>query len=477
MRRAALLACLCATAAAPAAAADPFAQESLMGDIAAYVERGPEHHRTASAADAATRAWLVAELSAAGLAVGEDAYRFLRFTPHRVGLDVEGVDEPEIAPYFYSGTTGPAGRTAALVDVGLGTAADVARSDVSGKIAVVRITYVRGAVDQTFDGAFAALSQAGAAAVIGVTNGPADLPVNRNVDSRLGMRSLPTVFVGKETGRQVLAAAQAGRGATVVLDADAAPSCARNVYSVLEGSDPARVVVVGTPITGWDSAASERGSGVASLLAIARHFAALPREQRPATLVFVFTSGHEIGFLGLPVFIRAHPDWFAGAAAYVHLGASLAARDWLDTGLGPVQPLPTGEPLRALYVSENPLLQSVAAQAFARAQPLGNTPPRALNPGEQAYAYRAGVPIVSSSGPGYWFHTSGDSLAAVEPGLLQGMALSFRDATAGVAASAPGSIRAANAAAALGTTPPTSAPPAGAGPHEPEPLTTCEELR
>jgi hypothetical protein len=94
---------------------------------------------------------------------------------------------------------------------------------------------------------------------------------------------------------------------------------------------------------------------------------------------------------------------------------------------------------------------------------MGNTPPRALNPGEQVYAYRAGVPIVSSSGPGYWFHTSGDSVAAVEPVLLEAMALSFRDAVSGVAATPAGSIRAANAVAANGSTPPN------------EPVESCGE--
>ena len=298
------------------------------------------------------------------------------------------------------------GITAQLVYAGLGNAQEDSRAGVAGKLEVIDVPMADDVASPTLDQAFTAAQAAGAAGLIAVTQGPQDYPVQEDIDSRQGVQKLPTLFVGKGTGAGVINAAMAGEQATLTLTAAVGPGCDTDVYAVLPGLDPAHYVIVGTPTSGFDAAATERGSGVAILLGLARHYAALPISSRPFTIVFVATSGHEIGFLGLPLFMQEHPAWFAAAQAYVHLGASIAAAQLAEAPDGSVLTAPSGDLTRLFYVSENPLLLGGVQEAFgATASFTGSSSPAVRNVGEQAYPYHAGVPIVSISGSSYYFHT------------------------------------------------------------------------
>src|SRR5947209_2290619 len=387
--------------------ADPLSADALMADVQTYAGLAPDHV-SGTTDSGATQAWLKDQLHAAGLVTGTDAYRFFRFVPEQVRLAISGVPVPSVVARFYSGTTPAGGLSRTLVYAQNGTAQSYSSAGAAGKIAVVDAEQADGvapAQDSAVDNAKAA----GAAALVVVTEGPEDYPVQEDIDSRSGMLGMPVVFVGKRTGAQVIAAAKAGEHANLELQADVGEGCDTNTYAVLPGADPGRYVVVGTPTSGFVPAASERGAGVAVLLGLARHYAAIPRAQRPDTLVFVGTTGHEDGYLGLPTFMRAHPQWFANADAYVHLGASLAAEAIAEGPTGTIVRTPAGDPTRLLYTSENPLLQAIAQKAFgADGAQIGSSSPGVRNVGEQVYAYHAGVPIVSASGGSYYFPTYDD---------------------------------------------------------------------
>jgi len=432
--RAVLAALLGSLALAAPASAD------LMADVRHYAALGPVNHLTGSASDARTLTWIRDELRRAGLTTGEDGYTFYAFRVRKATLRIDG-KSLLVAPYLYSGVTGPGGRTAPLVDAGYGTSC----SGCEGRIAVVRVKHgPSNSVNVNLNRASTTMEGAGAVGMIAVTDGPEDLPVNEDVDSRAGTRRLPTLFVGAQTGQRAIDAAAAGKSATLVLDAETGRRCTANVWGSLPGADPSRTIVIGTPTGAFTPSASERGSGVAVLLARARHYAALPRAQRPLSLLFAALSGHELGYLGLPMLMQTRQKAFASADAYVHLGASLgAAFQSAQTGR-----TTQGDPTRALYISENALLQAGTAPAFAGAQPIGSVPPGVLDPGEQGYAYHEGIPIVASSGASYYFHTAGDTVQAVEPSLLAGMAQGFQGSIDWIASLPPGALLAANGAAA-----------------------------
>jgi hypothetical protein len=417
----------------------------MMADVHAYAALAPDH-LTGTVDAGATEAWVSNQLKSAGLDTGTDAYSYFRFLPQHVALTVDGAPVHSVVARFYSGTTPPAGITSELVDAGDGSTTEFGQVNASGHIAVIDAPTVDTALEPTLDSAVAAAKAAGAAALIAVTEGPEDYPVQEDIDSRAGLLGMPVVFIGKRSGAAVITAAKAGKSAKLILTADVGTGCDANVYGVLPGRDTRRDIVVGTPISAFTPAASEHGAGAAALIALARHYAALPLSQRPETLIFVAFSGHEDGFLGLPTLMQQHPDWFAHADAYIHLGASIAARLIVEDPSGTIRRPPLDDPSRLLYVSENPVLQAIAQRAFAGTG-IGSAAPGVKDVGEQTYAYHAGIPIVAISGGSDYFHTAGDRPNGVDPAELAKVAAAYAGTIDAIASEPPGVIAAANALA------------------------------
>src|SRR6185369_16370158 len=83
-------------------------------------------------------------------------------------------------------------------------------------------------------------------------------------------------------------------------------------------------LVISTPVTSWFTSTCERGPGIAGFLAMAR----LAKETfAQHDLVFVATSGHEIGHGGMEHFMRDGAPSPAATAMWAHFGASLACAD------------------------------------------------------------------------------------------------------------------------------------------------------
>ncbi len=127
--------------------------------------------------------------------------------------------------------------------------------------------------------------------------------------------------------------------------------------------------------------------------------------------MFVFSGGHEVGFLGLQRYIDAHPALIASTYSYVHLGAAIAGSYYYEQADGHIASAPIADPARTLFVSENPLLQRLvsARQLSSGLIPAQTMLPSILNPGEQRRMYAHGVPIVSISGTTLYFHTDADT--------------------------------------------------------------------
>lgn len=451
---------------------NPLGASALMQDVVAYAALGHDH-LTGTTNAVATERWIREQLAAAGLATGKEAYEFLRFIPRRVSLSVEGVPVDSVAVRLYSGTTAREGLTGALAWAETGTSRELASA--AGKIAVVEAPSVDTATAPTLDEAVKNAKAAHAEALIAVSDGPEDYPVQEDIDSRAGTLGMPVLFVGKRSGANVIADAKRAATATMTITAVTGWGCDNNVYGVLPGEDSSRDIVIGTPSSAFDPAASERGAGVAAFLGLARYFASLPISERPETLIFAATTGHEVGFLGLPTFMKAHPEWFANADAYVHLGASIAARLITEASDGTVATSPLDDPTRLQYNSENPILQSIAQDAFAGTG-IASASPGVKNVGEQVYAYHAGIPIVSVSGGSFYFHTGGDEPTGVDPVAEEGVAAAYRSAIAQIAALPAGTIKAANGLAEeLGArqTPTSSGGGTPKAADEPVPVAEC----
>jgi len=409
-------------------------------------------HRTGTAGNTTTASWLAAQFQAFGIATGTESFAFPQFVPRTTNLAV-GAFSPPTFPLYYYGRTGPDGVTAPLVDVGLGTPVDIALHPVAGKIALVEVPMPLPGAAPTLARALTAVAEAGAVAVIAATDAPLDAISVPDVDARAGFCSLPTLLVGRHDGEELRR--HAGESATVILEADyrdgeeATVGAADNVLGVIPGTSD-DVLVIGTPITGWFSAAVERGAGIGTLVTLARHFAeTYAAAPPPQTILFVGTSGHEVGFLGLEKLLDAHPDLTPRISAYLHLGAGIGAKNYLAVG---DQVIETGiaEPLRLLTVSENPIL---APLAWGMAAANGVVPmlpvPEGLGAaGEEVFMYVKGVPVVALKSIFLWIHTPLDLPDGTSAALLDPVVRMYRGLAEELLSLEPATIREANPVAA-----------------------------
>jgi hypothetical protein len=166
-----------------------------------------------------------------------------------------------------------------------------------------------------------------------------------------------------------------------------------NIVAELQGADPTLPpLVVMTPRSGWYWCGSERGGGIACWLEIMRGLQTL-RTKRP--VLFVASSGHELGHLGIDAFIGRRTGVVKNATGWVHLGANIGAATDLRNNL--------------LQASDDELdavlsgaMKSVGLEVARRA-------PRGRVPGGEAEAvHRGGGRYVSVIGGNALFHHIND---------------------------------------------------------------------
>ena len=308
----------------PPAAEDPLSAASLMKTIAAYSSR-PDH-LSGTAAGAAALDEFSAALAASGLRLGEQAFTYPRFIPTDVALTAGATSVPRaaLAPFLYSGTTGAGGVTAPLFDGGSGS---FDKTQVKDKIVVVSIAYEHNSKAVGINPAIEAAVEGEAAGLVDVTQTVGDYPKWEDTNARNGTGPLPVVMVGKRSGAAAIAAAKASETGTLTLAADTAgTSCERDVWGELEGADPSRRVIIGTPATSFTPSATEHGSRGGDHPGPGPPLRGAAESQRPETLVFMALGGHEIGWLGLQALLASPQAGFLKEAdAYVHLGSALGA--------------------------------------------------------------------------------------------------------------------------------------------------------
>jgi hypothetical protein len=99
---------------------------------------------------------------------------------------------------------------------------------------------------------------------------------------------VPAIYVGADEGARLEQLAKTAAPASVTIDAQDVDSPTRTIVATLPGVSDERMVVE----SHTDGMNAIWDNGPIAILALARHFAALPRECRPRTLQFVFTTGH-----------------------------------------------------------------------------------------------------------------------------------------------------------------------------------------
>jgi len=273
--------------------------------ISDYEAQG--YHRTATAVDEESGRWLADQVHKAGLAASLEP-----FPVNRVDLQscactvanrrIEGI------PLFDANFTpaeGIRGRLGALdSDAEIGWAIVPTRRDSPDPFDQERRANRHGAI-------------------IAVTKGNSPGLCPRNADSFLKSFGPPVLQVSSVEKQWLEGHARRGSEVRVVAHVTRTKAMALNVTAELKGTDSMLPpVVVMTPRSGWYWCGSERGAGIACWLEIIRGMAT---SRTRHSVLFVASSGHELGHLGIDAFIARRAGIVKNALAWLHLGANIGA--------------------------------------------------------------------------------------------------------------------------------------------------------
>ena len=347
--------------------------------IRAYEDQG--YHRTGTAVDRSSAEWLANEIRQLGLAPALEEFPLSRVDPVSASLVVDG-RTIEGLPLFDGGFTCAAGISGSLgalnSDAPIGLCDSPPNAQEAGALGDAR-------------------RQNRHQAIVVVTRGARPGFCPSNADSFLHPFGPPVLQVASDEAAFLGGCAREGAKAVLTAQAERTQATAFNVVTVVPGTDKSLApLVVMTPRSGWWSCASERGGGLACWLEIMR----AARDAGPARdVLFVASSGHEIGHLGLDAFIARRQGLVADARAWIHLGANIGAAQGAANHL---------------QASDDAMESLLADAMTAAGLAIDHRLPRGAVPrGEAFNVHRGGGRYISIIGSNDLFHNTRDQGADV----------------------------------------------------------------
>ena len=347
--------------------------------IRAYEEQGC--HRTGTAVDRASAEWLADEVRSIGVESAFEAFSLSRVDPVSASV---AVNDRKIdgLPLYDGGFTDPGGIAGRLG--GLDTNAALGLTECAPNAAAA------GALGD-------ARRHNRHRAIIAVTRGTRSGFCPSNADGFSRPFGPPVLQVASEEAPFLADCARQGAEALLAVHVARTQVDALNVVATIPGRDNnASPVVVMTPRSGWWWCASERGGGLACWLEIMR---ALRAANPLKAVLFVASSGHELGHLGLDAFIERRPTLVRTAKAWIHLGANIGAAQ------GPGNNLQASDDEMEALMSE---AMAEVGLAIDHRRPRGQAPL-----GEAANIHRGGGRYISIIGKNDLFHNTADRGPAV----------------------------------------------------------------
>jgi hypothetical protein len=273
--------------------------------VHAFEDQG--FHRTGTSVDRASANWLREEALQAGLTASLESFSLQRVDPLSAafiagGRRVEGLPLFDAAFTNEQGVRGRLGPLESDAEIGLTEALPNAAS--AGALGDAR-------------------RENRHRAIICVTRGGEPGLCPSNADAFLRPFGPPVLQVGSELGSWLQEQALRRVDMQVFAHVRRTPVEAYNVTAKVTGADPVLPpLVIMTPRSGWYWCASERGGGIACWLELMR----ILSQAKPARdVVFVASSGHELGHLGINAFVDRRPGIVSNSIGWIHLGANIGA--------------------------------------------------------------------------------------------------------------------------------------------------------
>ncbi|GAC1530838.1 MAG: hypothetical protein NVS3B12_05950 [Acidimicrobiales bacterium] len=332
-------------------------------------------HRTGSSTDRRSAQWLAQRVAMLGITAELRPFTFRRYIPSQAFIEVAGRETAGLT-CFDAPDTPARGISGTL------TATDDQRPGAIGLI----VAGPHGAGGDEIDrhrrsGVFRALVVVSAGARPGLAP--------RNAESAEEPFGVPVLQVGS-AARSWLEDVARDRGqATVLTSGRTEAGASANVVvggSEIAGTGP---LIVLTPRSGWWHCAAERGGGLVCWLEAMR---VLDAEPGARPVMYLATSGHELGYLGLRRALSADLGQIGDGALWLHLGANLGARG------GSVRLTASDAGLASLGTS---VLEGGGCR-------LAGPPSIGGAMGEGSVLARRGARYISVVGTNDWFHLRSD---------------------------------------------------------------------
>lgn len=363
--------------------ADP--QIRIAKIIHAYEEQGI--HRTGTKVDQVSGDWLATEVRKAGLTPAREVFKISRIVPVTASLSFNG-RRIEGVPLFDGGFTDSAGVTGRLgllgSDAAIGLTESAPNAAEAGPLGEAR-------------------RQNRHRAIIIVTRGGRPGLCPSNAEHFLHPFGPPVLQVSSDEAGSLTEIARRSSEVTLIADAKRTPAEAFNVIASIKGTNRALPpLVIMTPRSGWWSCASERGGGLACWLELMRAM----RGMKPARdVLFVASSGHELGQLGIEVYAERRPDLIKRSRTWIHLGANIGAAQ---------------QPGNIVQASDDEMENTLATGMFAARLEINRKVPRGTVPGGEAgVVHRGGGRYMSIIGNNPLFHNPADrGPEAVDAGVI-----------------------------------------------------------
>ena len=306
--------------------AGPLSGAKLYEDVISYYNLG--EHRTASEADLRTSQWLLEQLRASGLKATFQSFSLRQFFVRQTRLTV-GEKSIRAFPLWFPRSTGPGPIIGKLALFERNAVPESLR----GKIGLVGFPASAGTAVQKgsiHSEVILAAARRGASAVVAITESATKEIVALNSPAGAEPWPIPVVLVGSRDEPALMAAVRSSIQVSLLLEGqDDLEAKAKNVIARVDrGKD---LIVVSTPQSGWFRCAGERGPGIALFLGLARWAS---RRPAGASFLFVSTSGHELGGVGMRAFLKDLAPQPDRVRCWIHLGAGIATYLWEETPTG-----------------------------------------------------------------------------------------------------------------------------------------------
>ncbi|MEX0941051.1 MAG: hypothetical protein WD002_00730 [Pseudomonadales bacterium] len=395
---------------------NPVAGSRLYNHVLEYTRLG--EHRTGTAGDLATSAWVREKFEAFGLEANLVPVKLNLFEVDSAFIEIDHV-RFRADPEWFPTSTPSNGVTAPLRMLSEGEDVSVLR----GHIWVTEVQMERPVIPKEVKERALDAARAGALGVVMVTRFRTDELTGRGAHGEAGHNKwipIPLVAVAAKH-KAIVSAAKRGVKARLVVTGTEQPNA--NAYNVTgtntrvntkahtEKGNDAKYIIVTTPQSGMFRCGGERGGGIALLLGLAEWAG---RRNGKTRYLFSTNTGHEQSGSGAHKLLEAvpHPDQ---VAAWLHLGSGMSSWHWRPRKDGTFERYTEKSGVRNFGAS--PSLLPLLSESF---KPIPDLEPQSQRyAGELRHYIDAGYASFGFWGYNQFGHTLADGPEQVSPSLLE----------------------------------------------------------